>query len=166
VSAKTASVGLRERAVVLDACVADSRAEPADGGEGTLPVVVLVVRSKLTLERISSERRHRSAGPLRPATKGVRELLRELYLHPNHAIMLPQNAIMTSATSSALRLAALAGQFAAQRQYSDLEPLIGADHMHHRVDERQVGEGLREVAEMTAGARIDLLGIEPERARV
>ena len=44
--------------------------------------------------------------------------------------------------------------------------LLGPDHVHDRVDQRQVGERLREVAEVAAGARVDLLGVEPERAGV
>ena len=38
--------------------------------------------------------------------------------------------------------------------------------MEHRVDQRQVREGLREVAQVPAVARIDLLRIEPQRAGV
>ncbi|EUA33277.1 hypothetical protein I553_7687 [Mycobacterium xenopi 4042] len=41
---------------------------------------------------------------------------------------------------------------------------FGADHVHYRVDQRQVGERLREVAQMTAGARLELLGVEVQRA--
>ena len=41
--------------------------------------------------------------------------------------------------------------------------LLVADDVHHRVDERQVREGLREVAEVPAGGRIELLGVELER---
>ena len=44
--------------------------------------------------------------------------------------------------------------------------LLGADHVHDRVDQREVREGLREVAEVAAGARVDLLGVEAERALV
>src|SRR5713226_553189 len=51
-----------------------------------------------------------------------------------------------------------------------LEPVgraaLGPDHVHHRVDERQVREGLREVAQVPAAARVDLLGVELQRARV
>ena len=42
--------------------------------------------------------------------------------------------------------------------------LLGADDVHHGVDQRQVGERLREVPEVTAGARFDLLGVEVQRA--
>ena len=34
------------------------------------------------------------------------------------------------------------------------------DHVQHRVDQRQVGERLRKVAQMLAGVRIDLLAVE------
>ena len=40
------------------------------------------------------------------------------------------------------------------------------DHVHHRVDQRQVREGLREVAEVPAAARVDLFRVELQRARV
>jgi hypothetical protein len=40
--------------------------------------------------------------------------------------------------------------------------LVGADHVHHSVDQGQVGEGLRKVAEVTAGARVYLLGVQTE----
>src|SRR5256886_14900373 len=43
---------------------------------------------------------------------------------------------------------------------------LGVDHVHHRVDERQVRESLREVAQVAAAARVDLLRVELERARV
>jgi hypothetical protein len=33
---------------------------------------------------------------------------------------------------------------------------VGADQVDDRVDERQVGEGLREVPEVTPGMRVDL----------
>ena len=46
-----------------------------------------------------------------------------------------------------------------------LHRLLGADHVHHRVDQREVGEGLREVAEVAARAGVDLLRVEAERAR-
>ena len=41
--------------------------------------------------------------------------------------------------------------------------LLGSDHVHDGVDEGQVGECLREVAEVAARARVDLLGVELER---
>ena len=44
--------------------------------------------------------------------------------------------------------------------------LLGADHVHDRVDQRQVGERLREVAQVPPAARVDLLGVELERAGV
>ena len=47
-----------------------------------------------------------------------------------------------------------------------LEALVCPDDVHDRVDQRKVGEGLREVAQVAAGARVDLLGVETERAGV
>ncbi len=44
--------------------------------------------------------------------------------------------------------------------------LVGADHVHDGVDQRQVRERLREVAQVPARLRVDLLGVEPERAGV
>src|SRR3954467_706780 len=38
------------------------------------------------------------------------------------------------------------------------ELLVGADDVHDGVDERQVGERLREVAQVAARVRVDLLG--------
>src|SRR5579875_1103037 len=46
------------------------------------------------------------------------------------------------------------------------EMLVGPDHVHHGVDEREVGERLREVAEVAPGLGVDLLGVEAERAGV
>src|ERR1700680_3524181 len=40
------------------------------------------------------------------------------------------------------------------------------DDMHHRVDQSEVGERLREVPEVPAAPRVDLLRVELERARV
>ena len=40
---------------------------------------------------------------------------------------------------------------------------LGTDHVHDGVDEREMCERLREVAEVAAGARVDLLGIEMQR---
>src|SRR3712207_3300872 len=40
---------------------------------------------------------------------------------------------------------------------------VGAEHVHDRVDLRQVGERLREVAEVAARAGIDLLRVQLER---
>ena len=42
--------------------------------------------------------------------------------------------------------------------------LVGADDVHDGVDQREVGERLREVAQVPAAVRVDLLGVEPERA--
>src|SRR4051794_7715115 len=44
--------------------------------------------------------------------------------------------------------------------------LVGADDVHDRVDERQVREGLREVAEVPARPGVDLLRVEVQRRRV
>ena len=45
-------------------------------------------------------------------------------------------------------------------------PLLVGDHVHHRVDQRQVGERLRVVAEVPAGVGVELLGVQPERRGV
>src|SRR5689334_1831330 len=45
------------------------------------------------------------------------------------------------------------------------EVVIGADDVHDGVDEGQVREGLREVAQVASGARIDLLGVEVQARR-
>src|SRR3954447_7971199 len=44
----------------------------------------------------------------------------------------------------------------------DLGLLLGADHVNDGVDEREVGEGLREVAEVAAAAGIELFGVQVE----
>ena len=44
--------------------------------------------------------------------------------------------------------------------------LLGPDDVHDRVDQRQVGERLREVAEVPPAVRVDLLGVELQRAGV
>jgi hypothetical protein len=36
--------------------------------------------------------------------------------------------------------------------------------VHERVDEREVGEGLREVAELPSGVRVDFRRVQQERA--
>ena len=45
-----------------------------------------------------------------------------------------------------------------------LAQLLVGDHVRDRVDQRQMGEGLREVAELRAAERLDLLRVEAERA--
>jgi hypothetical protein len=40
--------------------------------------------------------------------------------------------------------------------------VFGSNHVHHSVDQRQMGEGLREVAEVAAVLSVDLLGVELE----
>jgi len=45
------------------------------------------------------------------------------------------------------------------------DPLVLEDQVHEGVDQREVRERLREVPEVTAGVRFDLLGIQQERAR-
>src|SRR5438270_11254743 len=52
------------------------------------------------------------------------------------------------------------------RRGSLLDLLVGADYVHHRVDQREVRERLGEVAEVPAGARIDLFCVKAERAGV
>src|SRR5437868_3791317 len=44
------------------------------------------------------------------------------------------------------------------------ELLVGLDHVHHSVDQREVRERLREVAEVAPGRRIDFLRIQPQGA--
>src|SRR5689334_9982393 len=46
------------------------------------------------------------------------------------------------------------------RELPRVEPLVGADHMHHRVDQREVGERLREVPEMPPRVRVYLLRVQ------
>jgi hypothetical protein len=46
------------------------------------------------------------------------------------------------------------------------ETLILLDQMHHGVDQRQMRERLREVPEMQTAVRIDLLGIQKQRAGI
>lgn len=41
---------------------------------------------------------------------------------------------------------------------------FGADDMHHGVDQREVGERLWEVAQVTPGSRLDLLCVQVQRA--
>src|SRR3954464_12092504 len=53
-----------------------------------------------------------------------------------------------------------------QRRLLGRELLVGADDVHDRVDERQVRERLREVAEVPARPRVDLLRVEVQRRRV
>ena len=53
-----------------------------------------------------------------------------------------------------------------ERRLRERPPLIGADHVHHRVDQSQVRERLREVAQVPAGSWVDLLGVEAERAGI
>jgi small subunit ribosomal protein S20 len=50
-----------------------------------------------------------------------------------------------------------------QRLDSGCELLVGADHVHDGVDQRQVRERLREVAQVPAAARVDLLRVEVQR---
>lgn len=42
--------------------------------------------------------------------------------------------------------------------------LFGADDVHHGVDQREVGERLREVAQVTARPGLDLLRVQVQRA--
>src|SRR5262249_29796432 len=47
-----------------------------------------------------------------------------------------------------------------------LDLLLGADHVYDRIDQRQVSKRLWEVAHVTAGAGVDLLGVQAKWARV
>src|SRR5947207_2761939 len=44
--------------------------------------------------------------------------------------------------------------------------LVYPYHVQHGVDEREVRERVREVAQVAAADRVEVLGVEPERARV
>ena len=77
------------------------------------------------------------------------------------AIRCPAGTAPGAASSSTLAASAGAPENA---DCSAWTSLLGADHVHDRVDEGQVGEGLREVAEVAAAAGVDLLGVEAERA--
>src|SRR5215217_2027564 len=57
-------------------------------------------------------------------------------------------------------------RIARERRELGRERLLGVDHVHHGVDQRQVRERLREVAQVAARARVDLLGVQAEVARV
>src|SRR5690242_21893297 len=57
-------------------------------------------------------------------------------------------------------------ELAVERELARLQALVGADDVHDGVDQRQVREGLREVAEVAPGLGVDLLGVEHQRARV
>ena len=46
-----------------------------------------------------------------------------------------------------------------------VSPPFEFDHVHDGVDQRQVGEGLREVSKLLAGMRIDLLAVQVEFTR-
>src|SRR4029453_6252910 len=46
------------------------------------------------------------------------------------------------------------------------QALIRPDDVHHGVDEREVGERLREVAQVASAVRLALLGVEQQRAGV
>ncbi len=46
------------------------------------------------------------------------------------------------------------------------QALIRPDDVHHGVDEREVSERLREVAQVASAVRLDLLGVEQQRAGV
>ena len=50
-----------------------------------------------------------------------------------------------------------------ERLHARRDLLVGADHVHDRVDQRQVRERLREVAQVPAAARIDLLRVQMQR---
>ena len=44
-----------------------------------------------------------------------------------------------------------------------MPPPFELDHVDYRVDQRQMGEGLREIAEMLTGMRVDLLTVKIKR---
>ncbi len=41
--------------------------------------------------------------------------------------------------------------------------LLGADEVGDGIDQGEVGQGLRVIAQVTAGDRVQCLGVEPER---
>jgi hypothetical protein len=47
----------------------------------------------------------------------------------------------------------------------ELDLVLGADDVDDRVDQRQVRKCLREVTQLTACDRVDLLGVQRKRAR-
>src|SRR3954470_19122923 len=49
------------------------------------------------------------------------------------------------------------------RSISELREALGQDDLGRRLDEGEVRERLREVAQVPAGAGVELLGVEPER---
>src|SRR5438128_4551248 len=53
-----------------------------------------------------------------------------------------------------------------RREDAGLDALLGSDHVHDRVDQREVGECLREIAEVAPAPGVDLLGVELERTGV
>jgi len=60
--------------------------------------------------------------------------------------------------SQALR--ARAGEAATEGQgLRSFERLVGVDDVHHRVDEGEMGERLREVAQVAVRPRVDLLRV-------
>src|SRR4051794_14075692 len=59
-----------------------------------------------------------------------------------------------------------AGDPGVERHALAVRRLVGVDDVHQRVDEREVREGLREVAEVAARPPVDLLRVEAERAGV
>jgi hypothetical protein len=61
-------------------------------------------------------------------------------------------------------LGLVVGDLAAHRE--GLGFLLFADDVHDRVDQGQVREGLRKVAQMAARPRVDLLAVEQQRAGV
>src|SRR5947209_1127053 len=65
-------------------------------------------------------------------------------------------------TAAASHSGAQARQLAGARELTHVELEVGADDVHHGVDQREVGESLREVAEVAAGLGLDLLGVELE----
>lgn len=67
-------------------------------------------------------------------------------------------------TTSRVRSELIARSGCAHRFGAEL--LVRPDQVHDGVDERQMREGLREVPEVTAGMRVDLLGVQEQRGGV
>src|SRR5262249_1851527 len=53
-----------------------------------------------------------------------------------------------------------------RRELAGIQAALGTDHVHDCIDQREVSEGLRKVAEVTAASVVDLLGVELQRAGV
>src|SRR3954470_11585704 len=105
-----------------------------------------------------------------PMSAGMPTTLSNAHFHdaapaPPVEISVPS---MSNNTACGGGLASVLGTGAHLRRGGDRQAraALRADHVEQRVDQRQVGEGMREVAQVAAGVRIQVLGIEAERARV